>query len=136
MSLVTLCCLFGFQRIWVIRFWWSRTLMYWFSVWWMCWYWIGQFRGQSLCVCSVSDQLGLHLLCRAVGSCSEWFMIWIILDVSLHLELLVAENLKATNLNGTSDPYALITCGAEESFRWSHWFNTLNLLFGRFQLFY
>jgi hypothetical protein len=27
------------------------------------------------------------------------------------------ENLKATNLNGTSDPYALITCGAEESFR-------------------
>ncbi|KAF8701115.1 hypothetical protein HU200_033770 [Digitaria exilis] len=32
------------------------------------------------------------------------------------LELLAAKNLTAANLNGTSDPYALITCGAEKRF--------------------
>ncbi|KAG2644610.1 BAG-associated GRAM protein 1-like [Panicum virgatum] len=32
------------------------------------------------------------------------------------LELLAAKNLMAANLNGTSDPYALITCGAEKRF--------------------
>ncbi|KAL5677786.1 hypothetical protein ACJX0J_013917, partial [Zea mays] len=34
----------------------------------------------------------------------------------LKLELLAARNLMAANLNGTSDPYALITCGAEKRF--------------------
>ncbi|XP_044975725.1 BAG-associated GRAM protein 1-like [Hordeum vulgare subsp. vulgare] len=33
------------------------------------------------------------------------------------LELLAAKNLIAANLNGTSDPYALITCGEEKRFR-------------------
>uniref|UniRef100_A0A453LC52 C2 domain-containing protein n=1 Tax=Aegilops tauschii subsp. strangulata TaxID=200361 RepID=A0A453LC52_AEGTS len=32
------------------------------------------------------------------------------------LELLAAKNLIAANLNGTSDPYALITCGEEKRF--------------------
>ncbi|TVU08932.1 hypothetical protein EJB05_42359 [Eragrostis curvula] len=32
------------------------------------------------------------------------------------LELLAAKNLIAANLNGTSDPYALITCGGEKRF--------------------
>ncbi|KAL6846767.1 hypothetical protein ACP4OV_024215 [Aristida adscensionis] len=32
------------------------------------------------------------------------------------LELLAAKNLVAANLNGTSDPYALITCGGEKRF--------------------
>ncbi|KAK7809563.1 bag-associated gram protein 1, partial [Quercus suber] len=32
------------------------------------------------------------------------------------LELLVAKNLIAANLNGTSDPYAIITCGTEKRF--------------------
>jgi len=36
--------------------------------------------------------------------------------VSVQLELLAAKNLIAANLNGTSDPYALITCGEEKRF--------------------
>jgi len=39
------------------------------------------------------------------------------LDAPVQLELLAAKNLMAANLNGTSDPYALITCGAEKRFR-------------------
>ncbi|ONM22874.1 BAG-associated GRAM protein 1 [Zea mays] len=38
------------------------------------------------------------------------------LDGTNKLELLAARNLMAANLNGTSDPYALITCGAEKRF--------------------
>ncbi|CAD6224233.1 unnamed protein product [Miscanthus lutarioriparius] len=38
------------------------------------------------------------------------------LDSADKLELLAAKNLMAANLNGTSDPYALITCGAEKRF--------------------
>nr|POE77043.1 bag-associated gram protein 1 [Quercus suber] len=34
----------------------------------------------------------------------------------IKLELLVAKNLIAANLNGTSDPYAIITCGTEKQF--------------------
>nr|XP_023874480.1 BAG-associated GRAM protein 1-like isoform X3 [Quercus suber] len=34
----------------------------------------------------------------------------------IKLELLVAKNLIAANLNGTSDPYAIITCGTEKRF--------------------
>lgn len=36
---------------------------------------------------------------------------------SLKLELLAAKNLVGANLNGTSDPYAIITCGNEKRFR-------------------
>ncbi|KAJ8755523.1 hypothetical protein K2173_019321 [Erythroxylum novogranatense] len=34
----------------------------------------------------------------------------------IKLELLAAKNLIAANLNGTSDPYAIITCGSEKRF--------------------
>jgi hypothetical protein len=34
----------------------------------------------------------------------------------IRLELLAAKNLLAANLNGTSDPYAIITCGAQKRF--------------------
>ncbi|KAH9549687.1 hypothetical protein CY35_10G032200 [Sphagnum magellanicum] len=34
----------------------------------------------------------------------------------IRLELLAARNLLAANLNGTSDPYAIITCGAQKRF--------------------
>ncbi|XP_023526906.1 BAG-associated GRAM protein 1-like [Cucurbita pepo subsp. pepo] len=34
----------------------------------------------------------------------------------IKLELLAAKNLVAANLNGTSDPYVIITCGAEKRF--------------------
>lgn len=33
------------------------------------------------------------------------------------VELLAAKNLIAANLNGTSDPYAIITCGTAKRFR-------------------
>lgn len=33
------------------------------------------------------------------------------------LELLAAKNLIGANLNGTSDPYAIITCGTQKRFR-------------------
>lgn len=33
------------------------------------------------------------------------------------LELLAAKNLIGANLNGTSDPYAIITCGEQKKFR-------------------
>jgi Ca2+-dependent lipid-binding protein len=33
------------------------------------------------------------------------------------LELLAAKNLIGANINGTSDPYAIITCCAEKRFR-------------------
>ncbi|PKU66605.1 hypothetical protein MA16_Dca027172 [Dendrobium catenatum] len=33
------------------------------------------------------------------------------------LELLAAKNLIGANLNGTSDPYAIITCGDQKRFR-------------------
>ncbi|XP_031260270.1 BAG-associated GRAM protein 1 [Pistacia vera] len=35
----------------------------------------------------------------------------------IKLELLAAKNLIGANLNGTSDPYAMITCGSEKRFR-------------------
>ncbi|KAI9123850.1 hypothetical protein K1719_005150 [Acacia pycnantha] len=35
----------------------------------------------------------------------------------IKLELLAAKNLIGANLNGTSDPYAIITCGNEKRFR-------------------
>lgn len=35
----------------------------------------------------------------------------------LQVELLAAKNLIGANLNGTSDPYAIITCGTEKRFR-------------------
>lgn len=35
----------------------------------------------------------------------------------IKLELLAAKNLIAANLNGTSDPYTIITCGNEKRFR-------------------
>ncbi|PNY01032.1 C2 and gram domain-containing protein at1g03370-like protein, partial [Trifolium pratense] len=35
----------------------------------------------------------------------------------IKLELLAAKNLIAANLNGTSDPYVIITCGNEKRFR-------------------
>jgi len=38
---------------------------------------------------------------------------------SLKLELLAAKNLVGANLNGTSDPYAIITCGNEKRFRFA-----------------
>ncbi|KAF3636373.1 putative 2-isopropylmalate synthase A-like [Capsicum annuum] len=37
-------------------------------------------------------------------------------DVEIDVELLAAKNLIAANLNGTSDPYAIITCGAQKRF--------------------
>lgn len=36
---------------------------------------------------------------------------------ALQVELLAAKNLIGANLNGTSDPYAIITCGTEKRFR-------------------
>lgn len=33
------------------------------------------------------------------------------------VELLAAKNLIGANLNGTSDPYAIITCGLQKRFR-------------------
>lgn len=36
---------------------------------------------------------------------------------ALQVELLAAKNLMGANLNGTSDPYAIITCGTEKRFR-------------------
>lgn len=36
---------------------------------------------------------------------------------TFQLELLAAKNLIGANLNGTSDPYAMITCGTEKRFR-------------------
>jgi hypothetical protein len=36
----------------------------------------------------------------------------------IRLELLAAKNLLAANLNGTSDPYAIITCGTQKRFRY------------------
>lgn len=36
---------------------------------------------------------------------------------SFQVELLAAKNLIGANLNGTSDPYAIITCGSEKRFR-------------------
>nr|GMC84656.1 BAG-associated GRAM protein 1-like isoform X1 [Ipomoea batatas] len=35
----------------------------------------------------------------------------------IKVELLAAKNLVAANLNGTSDPYAIITCGTQKRFR-------------------
>lgn len=35
----------------------------------------------------------------------------------VQVELLAAKNLIAANLNGTSDPYVIITCGTEKRFR-------------------
>lgn len=37
--------------------------------------------------------------------------------VPFQVELLAAKNLIGANLNGTSDPYAIITCGTEKRFR-------------------
>eukprot|EP00850_Spirogloea_muscicola_P014207 SM000100S09434 [mRNA] locus=s100:355413:361421:- [translate_table: standard] len=34
----------------------------------------------------------------------------------IHLQLLAAKNLKAANISGTSDPYAVITCGSQKRF--------------------
>ncbi|CAN4115480.1 unnamed protein product [Withania somnifera] len=39
-----------------------------------------------------------------------------VVDVKDKVELLAAKNLIAANLNGTSDPYAIITCGAQKRF--------------------
>lgn len=36
---------------------------------------------------------------------------------AFQLELLAAKNLIGANINGTSDPYAVITCGTEKRFR-------------------
>ncbi|XP_065626162.1 uncharacterized protein LOC111987016 isoform X5 [Quercus suber] len=44
----------------------------------------------------------------------------------IKLELLVAKNLIAANLNGTSDPYAIITCGTEKRFRFRNLCFTMN----------
>ncbi|KAL6582359.1 BAG-associated GRAM protein 1 [Orobanche minor] len=38
----------------------------------------------------------------------------------IKVELLAAKNLVGANLNGTSDPYAIITCGSEKRFRFGH----------------
>nr|XP_016484393.1 PREDICTED: BAG-associated GRAM protein 1-like [Nicotiana tabacum] len=35
----------------------------------------------------------------------------------IKVELLAAKNLIAANLNGTSDPYVIITCGTQKRFR-------------------
>lgn len=44
------------------------------------------------------------------------YFIWT-MHLVFQLELLAAKNLIAANLNGTSDPYAIITCGTEKRFR-------------------
>lgn len=36
------------------------------------------------------------------------------------MELLAAKNLIGANLNGTSDPYAIVNCGSEKRFRLLH----------------
>lgn len=37
--------------------------------------------------------------------------------VLVQVELLAAKNLIGANLNGTSDPYAILNCGSEKRFR-------------------
>ena len=41
----------------------------------------------------------------------------ILLFVLLQVELLAAKNLIGADLNGTSDPYAILNCGSEKRFR-------------------
>lgn len=52
-------------------------------------------------------------------------------EIVLHfqLELLAAKNLIGANLNGTSDPYAIITCGTEKRFRSFFFFFTFFIRF-------
>lgn len=47
--------------------------------------------------------------------------------VLVQVELLAAKNLIGANLNGTSDPYAILNCGSEKRFRF--FFFKKNLLF-------
>ena len=49
-------------------------------------------------------------------------------SVFYQLELLAAKNLIGANLNGTSDPYAIITCGTEKRFRLFDLFYALIIL--------
>lgn len=58
---------------------------------------------------SINPSLSIFVAYCADGLCNS--------DVFVQLELLAAKNLIAANLNGTSDPYALITCGEEKRFR-------------------
>ncbi|GFQ04340.1 c2 and gram domain-containing protein at5g50170 [Phtheirospermum japonicum] len=44
----------------------------------------------------------------------------------IKVELLAAKNLIGANLNGTSDPYAIITCGSEKRFRNPMWGEEFN----------
>lgn len=39
-------------------------------------------------------------------------------EIPLQVELKAARNLVSANLNGTSDPYALLCCGDQKRFRW------------------
>jgi hypothetical protein len=55
-------------------------------------------------------------------------MILFIVYFLFQLELLAAKNLIGANLNGTSDPYAIITCGSEKRFRLFDLFSTLNFI--------
>lgn len=55
-------------------------------------------------------------------------MILFIVYFLFQLELLAAKNLIGANLNGTSDPYAIITCGPEKRFRLFDLFSTLNFI--------
>jgi len=47
----------------------------------------------------------------ALYSCDSGFVL------NFQVELLAAKNLLGANLNGTSDPYAMITCGEQKRFR-------------------
>lgn len=55
-------------------------------------------------------------------------MILFIVYFLFQLELLAAKNLIGANLNGTSDPYAIITCGSEKRFRLFDLFSALNFI--------
>ncbi|GKE92592.1 BAG-associated GRAM protein 1 isoform X1, partial [Tanacetum coccineum] len=49
----------------------------------------------------------------------------------IKVELLAAKNLIGANLNGMSDPYAIITCGTEKRFSSIFEFSSVQLVFIR-----
>lgn len=80
---------------------------YWFFA-----YWCGFFDGDRSGVDNSGDAMDVknkipHGHLRDLQTNSAYL---------IKLELLAAKNLIAANLNGTSDPYAIITCGTEKRF--------------------
>ncbi|KAK4482629.1 hypothetical protein RD792_009793 [Penstemon davidsonii] len=68
---------------------------------------MGQFKGDPQANSAYLIKVALHQM---------YFYVPQFYDGALTVELLAAKNLIGANLNGTSDPYAIITCGAEKRF--------------------